>query len=121
MHKVCCPCCFGRSCLVPNQGYLSEAAASIVDTVLKLNVVPKTKIVKLASKTFYYSKYDRVKTQAIKSASERFPDAVREHTHEHTHIHTCIRTYTSTHTCTHKHMHSYLSSSRVSRSSSSLE
>merc|ERR1712179_842167 len=24
-HKMCCPCCFGRTCLVPNQGYLSEA------------------------------------------------------------------------------------------------
>lgn len=20
MHKLCCPCCFGRSCLIPNQG-----------------------------------------------------------------------------------------------------
>ena len=44
MHKVCCPCCFGRSCLVPNQGYLSEAAASVVDEMLNLNVVPKTKV-----------------------------------------------------------------------------
>ncbi|KAG7200486.1 hypothetical protein KM043_001052 [Ampulex compressa] len=31
MHKLCCPCCFGRSCLIPNQGYLSEAGASLVD------------------------------------------------------------------------------------------
>ncbi|XP_076028242.1 phosphatidylinositol 4-kinase II alpha isoform X7 [Oratosquilla oratoria] len=43
LHKVCCPCCFGRSCLVPNQGYLSEAGASLVDQKLQLNVVPKTK------------------------------------------------------------------------------
>ena len=44
MHKICCPCCFGRSCLVPNQGYLSEAGASIVDEKLGLNIVPKTKV-----------------------------------------------------------------------------
>lgn len=43
-HKVCCPCCFGRTCLVPNQGYLSEAGASLVDTKIGLNVVPKTKV-----------------------------------------------------------------------------
>lgn len=44
MHKLCCPCCFGRSCLVPNQGYLSEAGASIVDRKLQLNIVPNTKV-----------------------------------------------------------------------------
>ena len=44
LHKVCCPCCFGRSCLVPNQGYLSEAGASLVDQKLQLNVVPKTRV-----------------------------------------------------------------------------
>lgn len=44
MHKLCCPCCFGRSCLIPNQGYLSEAAASLVDSKLNLNVVPKTRV-----------------------------------------------------------------------------
>ena len=44
MQKLCCPCCFGRSCLVLNQGYLSEAGASLVDTKLRLNIVPKTKV-----------------------------------------------------------------------------
>lgn len=44
LHKLCCPCCFGRSCLVPNQGYLSEAGASLVDQKLQLNVVPTTKV-----------------------------------------------------------------------------
>ena len=44
MHKTCCPCCFGRSCLVPNQGYLSEAGASFIDQKLQLHVVPKTKV-----------------------------------------------------------------------------
>ena len=43
-HKICCPCCFGRNCLIPNQGYLSEAGASLVDGKLGLNVVPKTKV-----------------------------------------------------------------------------
>ena len=44
MQKSCCPCCFGRGCLVLNQGYLSEAGASLVDQKLKLNVVPKTRV-----------------------------------------------------------------------------
>lgn len=44
VHKVCCPCCFGRGCLLPNQGYLSEAGASLVDEKLHLNIVPKTKV-----------------------------------------------------------------------------
>ncbi|KAL7637044.1 UNVERIFIED_CONTAM: hypothetical protein RMT77_012802 [Armadillidium vulgare] len=73
LHKVCCPCCFGRSCLVPNQGYLSEAGASLVDTKLQLNIVPKTKVVKLASETFNYTTIDREKSRAKKIVSERFP------------------------------------------------
>lgn len=44
LHKLCCPCCFGRSCIVPNQGYLSEAGAYIVDQKLSLGIVPKTKV-----------------------------------------------------------------------------
>lgn len=44
VHKVCCPCCFGRGCLLPNQGYLSEAGASLVDEKLHLGIVPKTKV-----------------------------------------------------------------------------
>ncbi|KAF4518427.1 hypothetical protein B566_EDAN002080 [Ephemera danica] len=38
MHKLCCPCCFGRSCLIPNQGYLSESGASVVDQKLGLGI-----------------------------------------------------------------------------------
>ncbi len=38
-----CPCCFGRSCLIPNQGYLSEAGVRLIDTKLGLKIVPKTK------------------------------------------------------------------------------
>jgi len=44
MQKMCCPCCFGRGCLILNQGYLSEAGASLVDHRLRLNIVPKTKV-----------------------------------------------------------------------------
>jgi len=54
-----CPCCFGRSCLIPNSGYLSEAAASVVDRFLNLNLVPRTEIVQLSSKTFNYSFWQR--------------------------------------------------------------
>lgn len=73
MHKLCCPCCFGRSCLAPNQGYLSEAAASLVDQRLALGVVPKTKIVKLASETFNYLRIDRDKSHVKQLVSEHFP------------------------------------------------
>lgn len=73
MHKLCCPCCFGRSCLVPNQGYLSEASAYLVDRKLKLGIVPKTRVVRLFSKTFNYSAIDRAKANTKREVSERFP------------------------------------------------
>lgn len=78
MHKLCCPCCFGRSCLIPNQGYLSEAGASLVDQKLGLNVVPKTKIVKLVSKTFNYVRLDREKARMKQAILDQFP-AVASH------------------------------------------
>ncbi|KAL5022304.1 hypothetical protein ScPMuIL_001459 [Solemya velum] len=77
MHKLCCPCCFGRSCLVPNQGYLSESGASLVDQKLQLNIVPKTKVVKLASETFNYSAIDRAKSRTKSMISERYPNVGR--------------------------------------------
>ncbi|KAK3095946.1 hypothetical protein FSP39_021139 [Pinctada imbricata] len=73
MHKLCCPCCFGRSCLVPNQGYLSEAGASLVDRKLQLNVVPKTKVVKLSSETFNYNAIDRAKSRTKQRIMTRVP------------------------------------------------
>ncbi|XP_018593381.1 phosphatidylinositol 4-kinase type 2-beta [Scleropages formosus] len=76
-HKVCCPCCFGRGCLVPNQGYLSEAAASLVDQKLGLNIVPKTKVVYLVSETFHYSAIDRAKSRGKKYALEKVPKVGR--------------------------------------------
>ncbi|XP_036407413.1 phosphatidylinositol 4-kinase type 2-beta-like [Megalops cyprinoides] len=76
-HKVCCPCCFGRGCLVPNQGYLSEAAASLVDQKLGLGIVPKTKVVFLVSETFHYSAIDRAKSRGKKYALEKVPKVGR--------------------------------------------
>uniref|UniRef100_A0A6Q2Z831 Phosphatidylinositol 4-kinase type 2 n=1 Tax=Esox lucius TaxID=8010 RepID=A0A6Q2Z831_ESOLU len=76
-HKLCCPCCFGRGCLIPNQGYLSEAAASLVDTKLGLGVVPKTKVVYLVSETFHYNAIDRAKSRGKKYALEKVPKVGR--------------------------------------------
>ncbi|XP_073441370.1 phosphatidylinositol 4-kinase type 2-beta isoform X2 [Dendrobates tinctorius] len=77
-HKVCCPCCFGRGCLVPNQGYLSEAGAYLVDEKLGLGVVPKTKAVWLVSETFNYSAIDRAKSRGKKYALEKVPTVGRK-------------------------------------------
>lgn len=78
VHKVCCPCCFGRGCLVPNQGYLSEAAASLVDEKLHLGIVPKTRVVWLVSETFNYSAIDRAKSRGKKYALEKVPKVGRK-------------------------------------------
>ncbi|XP_046997739.1 phosphatidylinositol 4-kinase type 2-alpha isoform X1 [Schistocerca americana] len=77
MHKLCCPCCFGRSCLIPNQGYLSEAGASLVDQKLQLKVVPKTKVVKLVSETFNYPRIDREKARMKRAIMAQFPNVGR--------------------------------------------
>uniref|UniRef100_A0A0M3IEA1 Phosphatidylinositol 4-kinase type 2 n=1 Tax=Ascaris lumbricoides TaxID=6252 RepID=A0A0M3IEA1_ASCLU len=55
-QRILCFCCFGRACLIPNNGYLSETGASLVDEKLKLHIVPKTRVVKLASPAFFYSR-----------------------------------------------------------------
>ncbi|XP_027873481.1 phosphatidylinositol 4-kinase type 2-alpha [Xiphophorus couchianus] len=73
LQKLCCPCCFGRDCLVLNQGYLSEAGASLVDQKLELNIVPRTKVVYLASETFNYSAIDRVKSRGKRLALAKVP------------------------------------------------
>lgn len=59
LHRNFCWFAFGRSCLIPNVGYLSEAGASYIDRRLGLGIVPRTEIVSLASPTFHYSKKDR--------------------------------------------------------------
>jgi len=53
-QRLVCFCCFGRSFLIPNHGYLSEVGACIVDRHLGFNLVPATKIVKMSSPTFNY-------------------------------------------------------------------
>lgn len=73
MHKLCCPCCFGRSCLVPNQGYLSESGASLVDQKLQLHIVPQTRVVRLASETFNYSALNRTKARTKKNIYQKVP------------------------------------------------
>ncbi|KAJ1569236.1 phosphatidyl inositol kinase, partial [Nowakowskiella sp. JEL0078] len=59
LHRTFLPCCFGRSCIIPNLGYISEAAASYMDRRLELNIVPRTEVVLLSSPTFFYPKSDR--------------------------------------------------------------
>ena len=73
LHKMCCPCCFGRGCLIPNQGYLSEAAASVVDKKLQLGIVPTTKVVWLASESFNYTKLERAKSNMKKNIMAKTP------------------------------------------------
>ncbi|XP_054996587.1 phosphatidylinositol 4-kinase type 2-beta [Sorex araneus] len=78
VHKVCCPCCFGRGCLLPNQGYLSEVAASLVDEKLHLGIVPKTRVVWLVSETFNYSAIDRAKSRGKRYALQKVPKVGRK-------------------------------------------
>ncbi|KNC48467.1 phosphatidylinositol 4-kinase type 2-alpha [Thecamonas trahens ATCC 50062] len=54
LHKTLAPCCFGRACLIANQGFVSEAAAFVVDEALGLDIVPPTNLVMLASPVFNY-------------------------------------------------------------------
>lgn len=59
LHRNLFPCCFGRSCLIPNTGYICEAAASLLDRRLQTGIVPHTEIVYLSSPTFYYRYFER--------------------------------------------------------------
>lgn len=59
IHRSCCPCCFGRSCIMVGAGFLSEAAASAVDRFLGLGLVPRTEIVQLGASTLHYSLMER--------------------------------------------------------------
>lgn len=47
------------SSLIPNLSYVSEAAAYILDTQLRTNMVPYTDVVWLSSKSFHYPYWDR--------------------------------------------------------------
>ena len=59
IHRNLFPCFFGRACLIPNLSYISEAAAYVLDTRLRTNLVPYTDIVYLSSKSFFYDFWDR--------------------------------------------------------------
>ncbi|KAI0032247.1 phosphatidylinositol 3 and 4-kinase-domain-containing protein [Vararia minispora EC-137] len=50
---------FGRACLIPNLSYISEAAASLLDRRLGLNLVPRTELASLSSAAFFYDWIDR--------------------------------------------------------------
>eukprot|EP00049_Salpingoeca_infusionum_P003901 m.72327 g.72327 ORF g.72327 m.72327 type:complete len:393 (-) comp12330_c0_seq2:70-1248(-) len=76
VQKHFCCWCYGRDCLPTNQGYLSEAGASLIDQALQLNIVPKTKVVRLVSTSFHYSRFDRARARAVASASNKFPDLI---------------------------------------------
>ncbi|KAI9816172.1 MAG: phosphatidyl inositol kinase [Pycnora praestabilis] len=59
IHRNLFPCFFGRACLIPNLSYVSEAAAYVLDSRLRTNLVPYTDIVYLSSKSFFYDFWDR--------------------------------------------------------------
>ncbi|OLL24256.1 Phosphatidylinositol 4-kinase lsb6, partial [Neolecta irregularis DAH-3] len=59
LHRTLFPCFFGRSCLIPNLSYISEAAACVIDRQLQTFMVPYTDIVWLSSKSFHYDWFDR--------------------------------------------------------------
>ncbi|KAG2220515.1 hypothetical protein INT45_000926 [Circinella minor] len=59
IHRHLFPCFFGRSCLIPNLGYISEAASSLVDRRLGTCLVPHTDVIHLASPSFHYDYLDR--------------------------------------------------------------
>ncbi|CAO3701378.1 unnamed protein product [Rhizopus stolonifer] len=59
IHRHLFPCFFGRAGLIPNLGYISEAAASLIDRRLGTNIVPYTGVIHLASPSFHYDYLDR--------------------------------------------------------------
>ncbi|KAI9824432.1 MAG: phosphatidyl inositol kinase [Thelocarpon impressellum] len=59
LHRNLFPCFFGRACLIPNLSYVSEAAAYVLDERLQTGLVPRTEIVHLSSKSFFYDYWDR--------------------------------------------------------------
>ncbi|KAI0525924.1 phosphatidylinositol 3 and 4-kinase-domain-containing protein [Xylaria bambusicola] len=59
IHRNLFPCFFGRSCLIPNLSYVSEAAAYTLDCQLRTHMVPYTDVVWLSSKSFHYPYWDR--------------------------------------------------------------
>lgn len=60
IHRTFFPFWFGRSCLLLNQGYVSEALASYIDQRLLNFIVPYTDVIYLKSPLFYFSLWDRI-------------------------------------------------------------
>lgn len=54
---------------------MSEAGASLVDRKLDLNVVPKTRVVRLVAETFHYARIDRQKAKLKKRIKHHYPAA----------------------------------------------
>ncbi|ORY18599.1 phosphatidylinositol 3 and 4-kinase-domain-containing protein [Clohesyomyces aquaticus] len=73
IHRNLFPFFFGRACLIPNLSYISEAAAYVLDTQLRTNLVPYTDIVSLSSKSFHYDFWDR---RAYYRKKKPFPEKV---------------------------------------------
>ncbi|KAK6537505.1 phosphatidyl inositol kinase [Orbilia ellipsospora] len=73
LHRNLFPCFFGRSCLIPNLSYVSEAAASYLDRQLRTFIVPYTDLVWLSSKSFHYDFWDR---RAFYRGVKEFPEKV---------------------------------------------
>jgi len=59
IHRNLFPFAFGRACLIPNLSYVSEAAAYVLDSRLRTNLVPYTDVVALSSNAFFYDFWDR--------------------------------------------------------------
>lgn len=59
IHRTFFPWFFGRACLLKNQGFISEVAASYLDQRLLSFIVPYTDVIYLKSPNFYYSYWDR--------------------------------------------------------------
>lgn len=68
VHRNLFPWFFGRACLIPNLSYVSEAAAYVLDTQLRINLVPYTDVVYLSSKSFYYDFWERRSTWSGKKS-----------------------------------------------------
>jgi len=66
---------FSLPSLIPNLGYISESATSLVDRRLKLNIVPSTEVVWLSSSAFHYDYLDRRAAQT-KHGAKPLPDKV---------------------------------------------
>ncbi|KAF2713289.1 hypothetical protein K504DRAFT_487733 [Pleomassaria siparia CBS 279.74] len=73
IHRNLFPFFFGRACLIPNLSYISEAAAYVLDTQLRTNIVPYTDIVSFSSKSFHYDFWDR---RAFYRKKKPFPEKV---------------------------------------------